>query len=242
MLEIIKNLFVTVFEQPIFNLLVFFYNTVPGKDIGVAIVIITVILKLVLYPFSVQALKSQKALQELQPKLKALQAELKNEKEKLARATMDLYAKEKVSPFSSCLPLLIQFPFLIALYQALRSGLASQKLDLLYPFISNPGTIDPSFFGIINLAAPSIPLAIIAGAAQFWQTKMLMTTRPPVRAAGSKDEDTMAVMNKQMTYVMPVMTVVIGASLPGGLALYWLVTNLLTVAQQMYFFKKNGAK
>ena len=240
--EIIKNLFVTVFEQPIFNLLVFFYNVIPGKDIGLAIIAITIILKIVLYPFSLQAIKSQKALQDLQPKLKALQEELKADKEKLARATMELYAKEKVSPFSSCLPLLIQFPFLIALYQAMRFGLASQKLEILYPFVSNPGTIDPLFLGFLNLAAPSIPLAVIAGAAQFWQTKMLQTTRPPVRAPGSKDEDTMARMNKQMTYMMPVMTVVIGASLPGGLALYWLMANLITVAQQMYFFKKNGTK
>lgn len=238
--EIITTIFTTVFEQPLLNLLVFFYNSIPGTDIGIAIILVTVVLKLVLYPFSLQSIKSQKALQDLQPKLKALQDELKNDKEKLARATMELYAKEKVSPFSSCLPLLIQFPFLIALYQVLRFGLASQKLELLYPFVSNPGTIDPTFLGLINLAAVSIPLAIIAGAAQFWQTKMLSTTRPPVQTQGSKDEDTMTRMNKQMTYIMPVMTVVIGASLPGGLALYWLVTNLLTVAQQRYFFKKNG--
>src|SRR3989338_5379116 len=221
--EIIKNLFVTVFEQPIFNLLVFFYNVIPGKDIGLAIIAITIILKIVLYPFSLQAIKYQKALQDLQPKLKALQEELKADKEKLARATMELYAREKVSPFSSCLPLLIQFPFLIALYQALQSGLSGARLDLLYPFVSRPENLNTLAFGILPLASPSIFLAALAGAAQFWQTKMLAKTAPPKNVnGGAKDEKTMAAVNKQMMYMMPLMTVVIGAGLPSGLTLYWL--------------------
>ncbi len=235
------RIFFIVCYQPIFNALVWLYNVVPGSDIGIAIILLTILLKLVLWPFSIQALKSQKAMQELQPKLKDLQEKHKGKKDELAKATMELYSKEKVSPFSSCLPLLIQLPFLIALYQVLRDGLASKGFESLYPFIQNPGHVEPTLLGLLNLQSPNFVLAILAGGAQFWQSKMLTTKRPPRSVQGkegSKDEDTMARMNKQMMYMMPAITVIIGAGLPGGLALYWFATSLLTVAQQAYFFRK----
>lgn len=238
-MAIIGQLFHTIFYQPIFNLLIFLYDVIPGKDIGLAIIVVTALLKLALYPFSLQALKSQRALASLQPKIKEMQDALKGDKEKQAKAMMDLYAKEKVSPFSSCLPVLIQLPFLIALYRALQTGLSSHGFDALYPFVQNPGLVDPMFLGFLNLSARSVPLAILAGAAQLWQTLMLSPKpNPPVKTAGSKDEDTMATVNRQMTYIMPVMTVIIGLQFPGGLALYWLVMNLLTVAQQWWFFQR----
>lgn len=234
------GIFTTIFYQPIFNALIWLYNVVPGTDIGVAIILLTTLLKLVLWPFSSQALKSQKAMNELQPKLKELQAQYKGKKEELAKATMQLYSKEKVSPFSSCLPLIIQLPFLIALYQVLRDGLESKRFELLYPFVANPGTVDPTLLGILNLASPNFILALLAGGAQYFQGRMLSVARPPravAGKAGSQDEDTMARMNKQMIYMMPAITVIIGAGLPGGLALYWLVTNILTVGQQALFFR-----
>lgn len=237
-MSFLLNIYQTVFYQPILNALVFLYNKIPGTDIGIAIIIITILVRLILWPLSAKALRSQKAMQLIQPKLKALQEQHKGNKEALARATMELYASEKVSPFSSCLPLIIQFPFLIAIYQALRDGLASKKLDQLYGFVHNPGTVDPNFLGLMNLGSPSIPLAVLAGAAQFWQSRMLSRLRPSVKTPGAKDEDTMAMMNKQMMYFMPVMTVVIGASLPGGLALYWLATTLLTILQQYISFRE----
>lgn len=238
-MEFIGQAFHTVFYQPIFNLLIFLYNTIPGQDIGLAIIAITILLKVILYPFSLQALKSQRALSMLQPKIKEMQDKHKDNKETQAKAMMELYAAEKVSPFSSCLPLLIQLPFLIGLYRALEIGLKSSGFEALYPFVQNPGMVDPMFFGILNLSARSIPLAILAGAAQLWQTLMLSPKpNPPVKTDGSKDEDTMAAVNRQMTYLMPIMTVIIGLQFPGGLALYWLVMNLLTVAQQWWFFQR----
>lgn len=232
-MSVIVQLYQSVFYQPIFNLLVFFYNVIPGTDIGIAILALTVLVRLILLPLSLQSIKSQRAMQQMQPKLRALQEEFKGDKEKLSRATMELYAKEKVNPLSSCLPLLIQLPFFLAIYQAMRNGLG-QKLSLLYAFVPNPGTIEPIAFGMLNLAAPSIPLAVLAGVSQYFQTKMMMP--PPSDASGKND--TMAMMNKQMVYVMPAVTVFIGARLPGGLALYWLLTNLLTMLQQWYFFSR----
>lgn len=228
------------FYQPVFNLLVFFYNVIPGHDIGLAIIALTVLVRIILLPISARQIHSQRAMQALQPQLKALQEEHKNDKEKLARATMELYSKEKVNPLSSCLPLLIQLPFFLAIYHAMRDGLdpARSPFKLLYSFVANPGTIDVHSFGFINLAVPSIPLAVLAGITQFFQTKMIMPKSASGAGAAPDKSDRMAMMNRQMTYLMPAMTVLIGASLPGGLALYWLLTNVLTIVQQHYFLKK----
>lgn len=225
--------------QPIYNALIFFYNILPWQDFGIAIIILTIILKILLYPLSQKALKSQKALQELDPKMQELRAKYKDKKEELAKATMELYKKEKVSPFSSCLPLLIQFPFLIALYQAMRKAVESKGFEVLYPFVSNPGTINAMSLGVFDLSKPNITLAVLAGLAQFFQTKMLPTKRPPQAAGtGAKDEGQMAMMNKQMQYMMPLLTVFIGASIPSGLTLYWFFTTIFTIAQQVYIFRK----
>lgn len=232
------ELFNTLLYQPLLNLLVFLYNVVPGHDLGIAIIILTVLIKLVLYPLSQQSIKSQKALQDLQPKMEELKKKYKDDKEKLAKEMMELYKSNKVNPLSSCLPLLIQLPFLIAVFQVFRTGLDVKSLDLLYPFVQNPGQLNPITFGFLDLAKSNVVLAVLTGLSQFWQTKMLTTTRPKKVSSGAKDEDMMAMVNKQMLYLMPIMTVFIGVSLPAGLVLYWLITTLLTVFQQKIMFKK----
>lgn len=231
------HLYTIIFYQPLFNLLVWFYNVIPGHDMGLAIILLTILIRIILFPVTASSLKSQKAMQELQPKIQALKEQYKNEKEKMAKATMELYTKEKVNPLSSCLPLLIQLPIFIALYQVLSAVLNSQRLELLYSFISRPELINAIAFGAVDLNKPNLIFAVLAGLAQFWQSKTLIHTKPP-KVPGAKDEAMMSMMNKQMLYFMPVITVFIGASLPGGLTLYWLVTNLLTVAQQLIFLRK----
>jgi len=236
------QLFNVVLYQPILNLLVFFYNIIPGNDLGIAIILLTVLIKLILYPLSQQSIKGQKALQQLQPKMEAIKQEYKDNKEKQAQAMMALYKNEKINPLSSCLPLLIQLPFLFAVYKVFIDGLKSGSLGLLYPFIHNPGSLNPLFLGFIDLSKPNIYFAVLAGAAQYWQAKMLQTKRPPKGIPGSKDESMTAIMNKQMLYFMPVITIMIGVGLPGGLVLYWFVLTLLTALQQLVVFKKDGRK
>ncbi len=231
------HLFTVIFYQPILNLLVFLYNTISFRDFGVAIILLTVVIKLVFWPLGRQAIKSQKSLQDLQPKLEDLKKKYANDKAELSRATMELYKNNKVNPFSSCLPLLIQLPFLIAVYRVFRAGINSD-LSLVYPFIYKPETINTISFGFLNLAHNNIVLAVLAGLAQFWQAKMLITAKPAVNTPGSKDESMTAIMNKQMLYFMPVITVFIGASLPGGLTLYWFVITLFTALQQLLTLRK----
>ena len=231
------NIFTTLFYQPILNLLVFLYNSVSFQDLGLAIIILTLIIKGVFWPLSRSSIKSQKALQDLQPKIEDLKKRHGDDKVGLSKATMDLYKENKVNPFSSCLPLLIQLPFLFAVFRVFTNGL-DNHLDLIYPFVSRPESINAISFGFLDLSVPSVYLAVLAGLAQFWQAKMMSTAKPPIKTPGAKDESMAAIMNKQMLYFMPAITVFIGLSLPGGLTLYWFFFTLLTVIQQIITFKK----
>ena len=228
-------LYQAIFLKPTFNALIALYNLVG--DIGVAIILLTIVVRLLIFPITLKSLKSQKALQDLQPKLNDLKEKYKGDKPALAKATMELYKQEKVNPASSCLPLLIQLPVFIALYQAMTIGLKGGGAELLYSFVGNPGTVQAFAFGFLDLAAKNIPIAFLAGLSQYVQAKMMSTNKPKLKTEGSKDEAMLVMMNKQMLYVMPAMTVVIGSSLPGGVILYWLITNLLSIVQQYVFLK-----
>ncbi len=233
-------MFHTILYQPIFNVFVFLYNIIPGHDVGLVILAITILVRLVLYPLTRSSIKAQRSMQELQPKMEAVKKEFADDKQKQTQAIMELYKTNKVNPITSCLPMLVQLPILIALYLVLRDGLASKDLaQSLYSFVSNPGTINQISLGIFNMAEPNYVLAVLAGAAQYWQAKTLNRKSPPKEAgAGSKDEAMMSMMNKQMLYFMPVMTMVIGFSLPAGLTLYWFFGTVLMALQQIWQFKK----
>ncbi len=243
--------FTILFLQPLFNLLIGLNNILPGHEIGWAIVALTILVKLVLYPFSVTQIKQQRAMQELQPKIDEIRERLKGDQEAQGRELMALYSREKVNPAASCLPLLIQLPIFIGLYQALSRGLNAGGFDLLYSFISRPASVDVLFLGILDLTKPNAVLAIGSALVQYWQSRQIMTNTPgalktpPKEAmgtAGAKDESMTAIMNKQMLYLMPAMTALIGFSLPAGLTLYWFVMSLLSVLQQWYIMKRMPPK
>jgi YidC/Oxa1 family membrane protein insertase len=231
------EIFSTIFYQPIFNLLVYIYNIIPGHDLGVAIIIITLIIKLVLYIPSKKSITSQKELAAIQPAIEELKEKHKNNKDKMGPELMALYKRKGINPFSSCLPMLIQLPFLFAIYRVFYNGLTNEHaMDSLYSFVANPGMLDPMAFGFINLAEKSIWLAVLAGAGQFWQSKMLMAKKKPGAPSGG-----MAGMGAQMTYLMPIFTVFIGSRFPAGLTFYWFLSTIFSVAQQYMVlgFSKN---
>ena len=226
-----RELFEAILYAPIFNIFVGLYNLIP--DVGVVIVVITVIIKLVLYPLTKSSIIAQKSLTDLQPKLEELKKKHKDNQQLLAQETMKLYKENKVNPLGSCLPILVQLPILIAIYWVLQAGLTAQNFDSLYSFVHNPGQIKTMSLGFLDLGKRSIILAVLAGAAQFWQAKTMQSKKPPKEAgAGGKDEGMMSMMNKQMLYFMPGLTFIIGLQLPGGLSLYWFLSTLLTALQQ----------
>lgn len=231
------GLFQTIVYQPIFNCFVLLYNFIP--DVGVVILVITVVIKLLLYPLTASSIKAQKSLSEMQPRLDELKAKFKDDKQALAQETMKMYKEHKVNPLGSCLPILVQLPIFIALYMVLRAGLASNNFDKLYSFVSNPVQINTVTLGLFDLKNSSIVLALLAGAAQFFQSKMFIRKKAPKNAGeGAKDENMTAMMNKQMLYFLPVMTAFIGMKMPAGLTLYWFLSTILTVGQQMILFRK----
>ena len=235
------GIFNTVLYQPIFNLLVFLYGFIPGEEIGFAIIALTILIKLLLWPLMSKSLKSQKALQNIQPKVEELKEKYSDDRERLAKEMMELYQREKVNPLSSCLPVIVQLPILIALYRVLLNGFGTETLTQLYTFVPNPEFINYVFLGAIDLSVPSIYLAVLAGYFQFMQTRMLMSRRPPKQVRGkkgAKDEGMLASMNKSMMYFMPAITVVIGASLPAGLTVYWVTVNIVSILQQQFVFSK----
>jgi YidC/Oxa1 family membrane protein insertase len=240
-----SNIFSVVVYQPIYNLLIFIYNWLPVQDFGVAIILTTVILKLILIPLSKKQIESQKKLQEIQPQIKEIQQKHKNDKEKQSKELMEFYKKNKTNPFSGCLPLVVQIIFLFAIYRILfnisNSGLMVQG-EILYSFVANPLHINQFFLGFIDMAKPNVVFAVLAAAAQFIQTKMLMSSQKKeskektVKPAGEMDFS--QIMNKQMLYLGPAMTLFIGMKFAAGLSLYWLISTLFMIFQQMYLTKK----
>jgi len=222
-----SDIFTIILVQPITNLLVIFYQLF-WNDLGLAIIGITILVKIVLYPLQNQALRSQKRMQELQPKVVEIQKQYAHQKELQAQELMKLYKQEHVNPFSSCLPLIIQFPVLIAVYKVFTSGISSDVSPLLYPFVQNPGTLNTVSFGFIQLADPNIPITVLAVIAQFFQNKMAL----PKQAAQNNPNNPMASMGKQMMYIFPLLTLFIGINMPGGLTLYWLALTILMILQQ----------
>lgn len=241
MFSFLHTIYIEGLYRPLFNILVFLYNSIPGHDIGVAIIILTLFIRALLYPWNAKALKANKIQQEIQPKITEIREKYKDDKEKQSQEMMKLYSHHKVNPLSSCLPLLVQMPILIALYRVFFQGLTNQDLgSILYPFIHNPGTINPFLFGWINLAAgKNIILAVVAGALQFWQSWMMMAKvkkKDPTKEKSSDPTaaaaDAMQGITKNMMYIFPLLTVWFGYTLPAGLSLYWVVTTIFTIAQQ----------
>ncbi|MDD5749425.1 MAG: YidC/Oxa1 family membrane protein insertase [Patescibacteria group bacterium] len=220
-------IFFTLFYQPIFNFLVWLYNHLPGQDLGLAIIILTLVIRLILYIPSKKAIKAQKELASIQPEIDKIKEEYKNDKEKMGPALMALYKERKINPFASCLPMLIQLPFIFAIFKVFFDGLTKENaMEALYPFVANPGVLNPMAFGFFDLSEKSIIVAILAGLGQFWQTKMLSASNKNAKASLSSS------LNKQMLYIFPLFTVFIGSRFPAGVTFYWLLTTLFSIGQQ----------
>lgn len=237
-------LFNEILYRPILNFLVLIQNVIPGHNFGLSIIVLTALIRLILWPLAGQSIRSQKALQEIQPEINKLKEKYKGDKAEEAKAVMDLYKSKNINPASGCVPLLVQLPVLIALYYALWAGIKHSAIEQsLYSFVHLSDGINFIFLGFIDLTKKSIMLGILAGALQFYQTKM-MTTRNTSAQSGKSDkegslsDDFAKTMNTQMLYMMPLFTVFIASTLPSGLALYWVTTSAFSIVQQYYQMKK----
>ncbi len=237
-MNILVEVFNKVLYQPLFNALALLYNFLPGNDFGIAVIVLTILIRLALHPLMSQSLKSRKVFSELQPRIKEIQEKFKNDKQKQAEEMLKLYQTEKINPIGGLLPLLIQLPLLIALYQVFWKGLQPEAMNSLYSFIPRFGEINPSFLGVVNLSQASMFLAVLAGTVQFVQAKMMS---PKSKSKKGKTNQITDIMQKQMLYFLPVFTIVILLRLPAAIALYWIITSLFSIGQQ-YNINKNHVK
>lgn len=225
------------FIGPLFNLLVAIYSVLPIQDFGLAVIGVVVLVRLIILPLSRRAVRTQIAMQKIQPEIDVLRKKHKGDKEAEARALLALWRDHKVNPFASILILAVQLPILIALYQVFLGVIAEANTvsRLLWPFMPDPGPFTPQFLGIVDLAVVSIPLAIIAAAAQFFQTKLMM---PMFSGSADSKHSFQVMLARQMLYIGPAVTLLVLSQLPAVIGLYWAATSAWSVAEFQLVSKK----
>lgn len=242
----IGYLFNLIFTYPIFNVLMVLYHLFG--DFGLSIIVLTLIIKLILFPLTLAQLKSMRATQALQPHIAELRRKHGKDQQALALATQDLYKEFGINPVAGCLPLFIQLPVLYGLYFALSQVVratthqVSAINSVLYPFVPHFITypninlnwftfINPAFHISLGSPDPTHILPIIAGLATFIQLRM---SQPKTAAVPSGASDPTAQSMKMMQYIMPIFTVFIGWTFPAGLALYWTISSVFQAIQQFF--------
>jgi YidC/Oxa1 family membrane protein insertase len=235
------NLWDTIIIQPFTNVLLLIYSLL-GHNFAIAIIVFTILIRLITYPLTIQQQKSAKAMQVLQPQLQALQKKYAKDKEALNKETMKLYQEAGINPLGGCLPLLLQFPIFIGLYQVIMLVMAVNPLQMLnlssklYPFLPGLVALLPlnNRFLWLDLGQPDLfyILPILNVVTTYWQQKVMT---PP-----SADPQS-AAMNNQMALMMPLMIGYFVMISPSGLGLYWLISNLIGIAQYWTVGKPQAA-
>jgi len=224
-------LYTEFLSRPLYNALVFLIGIMPWSDVGLAIIVLTILVRGALSPLTHRSIKIQFKMKEIEPEIKELRAKHQN-KEEQAKKIMELYRRHGVNPLSGFLILLVQFPVLIALYYLFWQGLDLTK-DGLYAFVAFPETARMEFLGWLDLGAASLFLAITAGLSQFIQAKL---TYPPSssekKSNASFQGDFGRAMKIQMIYVLPVFIGVFAYNFPAAVALYWTTMNVFAIIHE----------
>ena len=236
-----SGLFFTIFYQPLYNALVFIINVVPGESVGVAIILLTLLVRSALLPLSHKSIVSQSKLRSVAPHIEKLKEEHKDNKQEQARKIMELYRAHGINPFSGLVLVLIQLPIIFALYFVFFKGLPNLRIESLYSFVHAPVEALNMMFLSFSLAAKkNIIFALIAGATQFFQIKLSLPTavkNDTDTKPSFKNEFTKS-LNTQMRYVLPVIVFGVSYSLSAAVALYWATSNLFSIAHELYVKRK----
>jgi len=235
-----ENFLKAIFYTPLYNALVFIIQNIPHADLGVAVIILTIVVKLIIFPLNLKSVKTQVKLKEYEPELAEISLKYKGNKEEQAKQTMLFYQQHKINPFGGILPALIQIPILISLYSIfLRSGLPKIDPTILYPFVHLPSMVNIQFLNLFDVSKKSLLLGIIVAISQLVQVQLVM---PPAKkmdksAAPSLKDDFARSMNLQMKYVLPLFTAYIGYITSGAVCLYFITSNLFAIGQEIYVRK-----
>lgn len=233
----LKSIFDILLYKPLLNALFAIYFYFPIHDFGISIIFLTIIIKLLLCPFSVKAMIFQRKMSALQPKIKEIQKKYKEDKEKQSIALMEVYQKEKINPLSGCLPGVIEGVIFLSLFLVIREVSGAQTISGLYSFFPQNPTINLHFLNFLDLSRPlwenniGKALVFLAGFLQFLQMKRSQEEFPGENK-GSQ------VFQKEMLYFFPIFTIIILARFPAALGLYWLTTIIFSLLQQEIVLKK----
>ncbi|MEN9621616.1 MAG: hypothetical protein RLZZ67_50 [Candidatus Parcubacteria bacterium] len=232
-------LYTTFIYDPLYNGLILLADSLPFLDAGFLIILFTVLVKLVLFPVSKKAVRTQAMMKLVEPELKAIKEKYKDDKQQQAVATMKLYKEKQVNPFSSIFLLLIQLPIIFALYKIFYSaGFSTIHTDILYSFVGVPAHINTIFLGLVDVTQKSVILAVLAAASQYYQIKFSVPITAKKTEGGSFQDDLARNMQIQMKYIFPVMIFFISYNIASALALYWITSNLFTIGQELYIRKQ----
>ena len=236
----LANIWNAVLYHPLLNALAFLVSIIPGGDVGIAIIILTLFVKILLFPLSQKSIESQAEMNILAPELKKIK-DSGASKEEQAKQTFELYKQHKVNPFSGCLLVLIQIPIIFALYYVFYKGIDFQSATL-YSFVNAPEHANMIFLGILDISQKSVILAILAGVSQYLQAYFMPQLTPSKIPGGSFSENFAKSMQTQMKYVFPFVIAFIAYSISGAVAIYWITSNLFMVGQQIYVKKEKNFK
>lgn len=230
----ISAFFHTAFYNPIYNALVALVSIIPGGDVGIAVIILTIIIRLALLPFTLSTARTQRAMKMLEPKLKELKEKYKGNKDKEALETLALYRENRVNPFTSILSVLIQLPILFALFWVFQfEPFTTLNASLLYSFTPHPDLISLEFLGVISVVGKSIVLTVLAGVTQYVQAHLALSGTMKVSGEGMQ-ADFQRAMGVQLKYVFPVIIAVVAYTAGGAVALYFVTTNIAGALQELY--------
>ncbi|MFA6253769.1 MAG: YidC/Oxa1 family membrane protein insertase [Candidatus Paceibacterota bacterium] len=238
------SFFKIILFVPLYNLLIFLTTIIPGGDLGLAIIILTILVKLVIFPLYTKSVRTQIKMKAIEPKLKEIKEKYKKDLPEQSRRTMEIYKQERINPFSTILVLLIQIPIIIALYYVFRSisDPSANWHDLIYPFITAPSApINTVFLGWFDLALnKNVILSVLTGLTQYLQVKLSLPVQPKKnnKLGESFKDDLMRSMDLQMRYFMPLITVFIAFTLPSAIALYWVTSNSFSTIYEFVVIRK----
>jgi len=235
----ISGLFHTFFYNPIYNGLVFLIDIVPFADVGIAIVILTILVKLIMFPISQKAVRTQFLMKGLQPHLEKIKEKYAKDKQEQARKTMALYKEKGINPFSGIFLILLQIPIILALYWVFfRGGLPEIDISLLYSFVREPSLVNMEFLGTIDMAGRSVVLAFLAGLSQYFQIKLSLPTLKKRNNDASLKDDFARSFQLQMRYMLPLFIFGFSYFISAAVALYWFTSNIFAVGQEIFLRKK----
>ena len=234
-------MFQTILVQPIYNVFIFILGHTPSGDVGLAIIALTLLVRVVFYPMFAASIRTQMALQAVQPELNAINDQYKDDSVERSRKTAEVFKKHRIRPLSFALSSIVQVVVFIALsYAFFRLGLPHIRTDLLYPFVSAPGQVNQHFLGFFDLTAPHhVILTVIIVVLQYFairlslsRTALSAATLPPERRAAQE------MQQKMMLYLFPAIMAFIGYSFPGAVGLYLATTNVVSIAQELFIRRK----